>query len=303
MAKVEWLRTFVVAYQVGSVTEAARQRHISQPSATGHLRSLETAVGSALFVRRRSGVEPTDAGRRLYADVADPLDRLGAVLNGLDRGVVAPPTMPLRIGATPEIFAGLIAPRIVGLSGAVNALLGLDDALNRDLASGDADALVTASLTPRKGMSSRVVGYYHYALVSPRSLRERPSSLGALGDLLRGKDWVSYSSDLPKTRSFWKRHFGRAFDGDLRLVAPDLRVVLSAVEAGVGTSLLPTLVCAEAIERGSVVEPFDVGHLIEPRPLWLVARPEMQENALFREFEDRLVETVEAPGSGRRALR
>ena len=121
-------------------------------------------------------------------------------------------------------------------------------------------------------MVSDVVGHYRYTLVAPSTVSARPASLEDLAASVRGTPWVAYSSDLPRTRRLWKQHLGRTFDADLRLVAPDLRVVLSAVEAGLGTSLLPTLVCRPAIERGSVVEPISVRELVDPRPLWATAR-------------------------------
>jgi DNA-binding transcriptional LysR family regulator len=273
MARTEWLRTFVQAYQVGSVSEAARLRSISQPSATSHIRSLEAAAGAPLFVRRREGIVPTEAGRRLFAQVADPLDRLEEVFAGLDTGTLPPPPSPLRVGASPEMFAGMVIPHLTALGVPVSAVFGTDEELHRRLLLGEADAVITATPMSRKGLSARVVGRYRYTLVAPPGVFGSVADLDGLAASVEGIPWVSYSSDLPTTRSFWKRHLGRPFDADLRLVAPDLRVVLSAVEAGLGSSLLPTMVCRSAIARGSVIEPFSVEDLVEPRPIWLTARP------------------------------
>jgi DNA-binding transcriptional LysR family regulator len=273
MARTEWLRTFVCACQSGSISEAARLRNISQPAATGHVRSLEAAAGTRLFVRRRDGVVPTETGRRLYAEVVDPLDRLAGVLAGLDAGALPLPTSPLRVGSSPEVFAGLVARHLGRVSARVDAVFGDDDELLACLARDDVDLVVTAAPVVRRWAVSEVVGAHRYALVASAGSPVTPvGRLDELGGRLGDAPWVSYSDDLPRTRRFWKQHLGRPFDARVRLVAPDLRVVLSAVEAGLGASLLPTMVCAPALERGSVFEVFPVGDLIEPRPLWASTR-------------------------------
>jgi len=280
MAHTEWLRTFVCACQSGSISEAARVRHISQPAATSHIRSLEAAAGAPLFVRHRDGVVATAAGQRLYAEVADPLDRLGSVLAGLDGGALTISRTPVRVGASPEIFAGLVASHLAGVSTQVTAIFGTDDELHARLMRDEVDLVVTATQIARRDVVSEIVGWHHYTLVtSANAPGPLPATIDQLARALRGAPWVSFSRDLPTTRRFWKRHLGRPFDAQVRLVAPDLRVVLSAVEAGLGTSLLPAMVCELALRRGSVVELFPVRDLIKPRPLWASARVTMADTA------------------------
>jgi DNA-binding transcriptional LysR family regulator len=84
---------------------------------------------------------------------------------------------------------------------------------------------------------------------------------------LTGRPWVTYSHELPITRRFWQRALGRPFAGDLRLIAPDLRVVAGAVVAGLGASLLPTFVVDDLLERGAVVELVAVSELV-PSQQW-----------------------------------
>ena len=68
------------------------------------------------------------------------------------------------------------------------------------------------------------------------------------------------------TRRFWLSGLGRPFAADLRLVAPDLRAVVSAVECGHGISLLPTFVCSEQLARGSIAEVFPVSDTLPTEP-------------------------------------
>lgn len=56
---------FCTAAECGSLTQAARQCYISQPSLTQSLQRLEQELGCALLVRGRKGVRLTEEGRRL----------------------------------------------------------------------------------------------------------------------------------------------------------------------------------------------------------------------------------------------
>src|SRR5690349_15588874 len=59
------LRTFVAVVQEGHLTRAAERLHISQPTASNHIKALEGTLGVQLFVRTTRGLEPTPAGLRL----------------------------------------------------------------------------------------------------------------------------------------------------------------------------------------------------------------------------------------------
>lgn len=59
------LRHFLAVIDGGSLGDAARRLHISQPSLTKSIQSLEKAIGGALFERSIQGMKPTALGRGL----------------------------------------------------------------------------------------------------------------------------------------------------------------------------------------------------------------------------------------------
>ncbi len=69
------LRTFVAVAQERHLTRAADRLHISQPTASAHIRSLEESLQVTLFARRSSGVELTRAGELLLHKAEELLDR------------------------------------------------------------------------------------------------------------------------------------------------------------------------------------------------------------------------------------
>ncbi|WP_306323888.1 MULTISPECIES: LysR family transcriptional regulator [unclassified Streptomyces] len=69
------LRLFLHIVTEGSITAGARHMHLSLPSASARVRSLEHHAGVALLTRGRRGVRPTPAGTTLARHARDVLDR------------------------------------------------------------------------------------------------------------------------------------------------------------------------------------------------------------------------------------
>lgn len=103
------LRHFLAVIDGGSLGDAARRLHVSQPSLTKSIQSLERAVGGALFERSIQGMKPTALGRGLETrarviagEVSRAKREIGELLNA-QRGKVV-------IGSGPS-FAHGVLPR------------------------------------------------------------------------------------------------------------------------------------------------------------------------------------------------
>ncbi|MFT8858288.1 LysR family transcriptional regulator [Bifidobacterium aquikefiri] len=63
------LNTLIAVFETREFTAAADELKISQSTVSKRIAGLETVFGKALFIRRTKGeLQPTDAGRSLYAD-------------------------------------------------------------------------------------------------------------------------------------------------------------------------------------------------------------------------------------------
>ncbi|MDZ5712606.1 LysR family transcriptional regulator [Jeotgalibacillus haloalkalitolerans] len=62
------LRQFTSVVQTGSVTNAAKALHISQPAITMQIRNLEKELGVTLFRAKGRGIQLTDAGEFIYQE-------------------------------------------------------------------------------------------------------------------------------------------------------------------------------------------------------------------------------------------
>lgn len=64
--EIKQLRHFVAVVEVGSITQAAKAQHITQPALTRSIRNMEDRIGGPLLVRNSRSITPTEAGETLY---------------------------------------------------------------------------------------------------------------------------------------------------------------------------------------------------------------------------------------------
>jgi len=66
------IEAFLTVAGCGSITAAARERHVTQPAMSLYIHKLEEELGQQVFIRRNRGVELTELGSKLLAEL-DPV--------------------------------------------------------------------------------------------------------------------------------------------------------------------------------------------------------------------------------------
>src|SRR3954467_7963445 len=86
--EIRHLRLVAAVADVGSLTRAGDQLHLTQSALSHQLRDIESRLGTALFLRIGKRLVLTPAGERLLAAATDVLERLEAAerdIRGLAR--------------------------------------------------------------------------------------------------------------------------------------------------------------------------------------------------------------------------
>ncbi|MFJ8581807.1 LysR family transcriptional regulator [Micromonospora sp. NPDC093277] len=83
MVSLIQLKVLSVVARLGSVTEAAKELHYTQPSVSHHLARLETATGAKLVQRVGRGIRLTPEGRLLAARAAEIVGRVESATSEL----------------------------------------------------------------------------------------------------------------------------------------------------------------------------------------------------------------------------
>ena len=66
MLDTRQLQYFAAIYEQGSLAQASTHLRVAASALSHHLAQMEARFGSALFLRKPRGMEPTAAGHRLY---------------------------------------------------------------------------------------------------------------------------------------------------------------------------------------------------------------------------------------------
>lgn len=151
------LRSFCVAADLGSLGRAAVRLHVSQPSLSKRLASLEAKVGAQLLERSARGVALTPTGRRLYRH-ARPLlesaDQVAEVMVGMRHAGAV-----VRLAASHSATEAFVAAVLTGVNAqgqlAVELVTANSQVVRALVTDGRADLGIAASRpdhTPNPGV-------------------------------------------------------------------------------------------------------------------------------------------------------
>ena len=276
MVSAELLRNFITIYREGSVSSAARIRHLTQSAVSQQLAALEELVGAPLFQRTAKGMTPTQRGKSLYDQVFESLDRLDQVSRGILKN--GSPNSndhvrtPVRLGTSPDYFDVFALPRLTSKEFSCVATFGEPRELLALLQSGMLDAVISIARPSVRALQYRILADKRYVLIGPPANRPK-KPLRRTSDLtswLKHQHWVGYSVELPNTRRFWQQVLGVRFETQLRMVVPDLRSVVHAVELGFGVSIVPDFIGIPAIAEKRVCELWPIQTLM-PSDQWILS--------------------------------
>jgi DNA-binding transcriptional LysR family regulator len=263
MQAMQWddLRYVLAIARNDTLAAAARRLGVNETTAARRLRAAETALGARLFDRVAGALKPTEAGERAIAR-AVRIEREFEAIDNAVGGANAAPSGAVRLTAVPILLNRLLIPALPAFLARYPDIRPelIADARNLSLTRREAD-LALRLARPREGTAlARRIGWLDYAVVAPR--RGNP-------DKLR---WITYEESLahlPQAR--WIAGQRRAGDA-APLLVNDAEGVVAAVRAGLGKSLLPSLLASREPGLRVVAE----AQPVLSREIWLLVHPELR---------------------------
>jgi len=165
------LRTFVAIAQEGHLTRAAERLHISQPTASAHIRTLEETLQVTLFARRSSGVEITRAGELLLRKAEAMLDS-AMEFRSLARALSDQVSGAVVVGSNADPGISRVGP-LAGLVSRCHPLIDLSIELRatagilRGIRGGELDCGFFLGHQPEKGLACRHLVALTYRVAGP----------------------------------------------------------------------------------------------------------------------------------------
>ncbi|WP_146002166.1 LysR substrate-binding domain-containing protein [Cupriavidus pauculus] len=261
------LRCLDASARLLSFTRAAEELHLTQGAVSHHILQLERQLGVPLFLRRKSGLELTQAGRKYWNDTSGILRQLERATESIITTGGRGGSLNLSVSSS---FANYwLMPRLQSFVAAnPDITLNLSTRVGPvDFASSDDDAAIEFCSGPLPGISAVLIlraelrPYVAPGLLAQfrqsKHIRSHALNLGQIADFLRAHTlirrvtvldaWPGWLSLTGLQDSVSDTHM----NGGPRYAL--LSMALNGAIAGLGVALLPEFIAANAVESGKLV--------------------------------------------------
>ncbi|WP_025661732.1 LysR family transcriptional regulator [Rhizobium sp. IBUN] len=237
-------RTLLAVLEHGSLSAAARDLGLTQPTVGRHIDALENSIGSQLFVRSPNGLLPTDAALELKP-YAQTLAATSAALLRTASGHRDQVAGTVRISASEVIGVEVLPPILAPLMAAhpdLNIELSASDAIE-DLLNREADIAVRMAEPTQDQLVGRRIGEIPLGFHAHRRyLAQHGAPLG-MADLARHR-LVGFDRQTAYIRTMMARfplpdNLVFAFKSDNPLAQ------ISAIRAGLGIGICQMGIAAQ----------------------------------------------------------
>lgn len=273
----DYYKIFYYAASLGSMTLAAKELFLSQPTVSRLIQNLENDLGCSLFIRTKKGLLLTPEGNILYQHIAKACQQIFAAeselssLQSLDSGTI-------RLGASEMTLHHYLLPRFgwfheefpsikfqIQSYSAFSAVAALKN--------GDLDFAVVISPIPEE----------EEFVICPLDSFQDIVVAGPAFSFLQGrklslKDLLSYplicTESGTATREFWEQQFsaeGFHLQPDIELPTTDLLCPLAA--ENLGLALVPENFADPFLKNGRLVK-LDFNLPVPPRRICAVQNPQ-----------------------------
>ncbi|MGV1789250.1 LysR family transcriptional regulator [Rhizobium sp. A37_96] len=236
----DFYRTFLAVLEHGSLSAAARDLGLTQPTVGRHVDALEQSVGAELFTRSQQGLLPTDAALVLKP-YAETLASTTAALLRAASGSRDKVSGTVRISAS-EVIGTEVLPQILATLQAqypeLIVELSPSDAVE-DLLQREADIAVRMVAPAQEALLARHIGTISLGLYAHRSYIERHGKPETIEELRRRHKMIGFDRQTAYIRTMLKRY--PMLDGVSFSFRSDHSTALhNALRAGIGIGFYQT---------------------------------------------------------------
>ena len=290
--QIETLKAFCDLVETRSFTRAAELNFVSQSAVSQQLRGLERRFEKRLVERGAGlGVEPTAAGKLLYAEGKAILARLRALEERL-REPTGAMSGTVRVATVYSVGLHALPPHVKQFlhehpQVQIQVEYSRTDRVVEACLAGNIDLGIVAFPKPRPKLEVIPLRDEELVLVvSPehRLARRHQTPIGAL----RGEAFVAFDRSVP-TRRYIDRAL-RRHDAQVRITTEfdNIETIKRSVEAGLGVSIVPEATVRNEVRAGTLVALVLTGERLT-RPVGIIHRRRRELSVPARAFAELLV--------------
>jgi DNA-binding transcriptional LysR family regulator len=274
---VTWslIEAFVRVADAGSLTHAARQLHVSQPTLSRQIQTLEEQLGVGLFVRHARGLRLSERGADLLAAAREVDDKVQTFLRRAT-GLREEPEGSVRISAAEPVAIHVLMPALAQLRAEhprVSLELVADNSAS-NLSRREADVAVRMFRPTQPDLVAKRLGRVELGLYASRAYLKRHGEPRDVHDV-EGHTLIGFDRDAG-----WHATIqALGLTPELFTLRTDsIAAQTEAVRAGVGIGALH----ANLARRDPELVRLLVEVPIEPLEVWLVVHQDVRANAAVR---------------------
>jgi len=278
MKEPDWshFRAFLAVLQDGSLSGAARQLGLTQPTLGRQIAELERRLGTALFIRSQRGLVPTDAAR----DIAPHAEAMAAAAGSMMRaasGGASDAAGTVRITASDIVGAEVLPPLLADFRRAHPAVtieLVLSNRVE-DLLRGEADIAVRMVRPSQQALVARHIGDVHLGLYAHRRYLKHSPAPQSLAALASGHALIGFDQETPFLRELLTSM--PITRGDFALRTDSDLAQLAAIRAGFGIGFIQHGIARRDPDLLPVLA--EIGLAM---PMWLVLHEDLRASRRLR---------------------
>ncbi len=297
LSAFDWslLQTFLAVAQTGSLSAAARELKLSQPTVGRHIQSLEDQVGAELFLRQAKGMALSDAGRNLLGPaekMREAAGQMALTVAGADADVAG----TVRVTASTFTSHMHLPPIIAGLRQAVPEiqLEIVPSNTAENLLFREADIAVRHFRPRQLDVVAKHIGDFPFAFYASKDYLKRKGTPSQAEDLM-DHDFIGY--DRSELLINGMRNFGWDLTRDFFPVRVDnFTVYWELVRHGAGIGIMQKWRGMDEPDMVEILPDVPLPGL----PVWLVAHEALRGvprvSRVWDALEAGLTPLLERPG-------
>lgn len=191
---------------MGTVSGAAQVLHLTQPAVSQQVAARESALGNPLFQRTPRRMVPTEAGQRLYTQIAGAIDKLESIPH---KNSTAETPQTIRIGTPQEIFTDRLLGQLPQDDRTFYTVqFWLTAELIQQLKAGKLDIVIATQKITLSDIEYELLFEENFWLVGlpnaivPISEGISQADLNPLSQWLLTQPWIAYREELPIAPAF-----------------------------------------------------------------------------------------------------
>lgn len=247
------MQVFVRTLELGSLTAAAREFGMTQPTVSKLLSQLERQLGVRLFERSTRGLSPTEQGQRFHADARLVLEQYDAALSAV-QGMNGQPAGHLRVNAPVALGQyriNAMVQRFLADHPGIDIELILNDRFVDLVEEGVDVAFRLGGTLPPDAVGRHLATVERFLVASPDYCRRRgsptvPADLGA-HDLIRFAWTPGGSIELLRDGERVKLAVAGRFRANNALA------IREALEMGSGIGICPDWLVRDLLDSGALL--------------------------------------------------